>query len=425
MVGHFLDSPITQIVSLLLYSIIILLEDFRGIELRRLDISTTFAIMIFLSSYAHLVALTNLVSIGNSWAAYLVPQYLERGLYVYSIGSFLIMESLRRGISFRTVYRISHRDPRLFFSILFVSAFILLADHFKILPRLGSISSFVVLIINGSVFLLSYTTHSAESQLKIYVLIIYTSLLSLYAIQYAYLRMEIVLPWFAYFSGEILARKKILNLHFTSKIVLLIGLIVYPIVFSYLGQNRASLSGRDEKLQRVFEGSVQLKEVDEGETILGRLNVLGQMSNVVSLTDRKGFYNGHTLSYFTFVFIPRFLWPEKPTLDAGQWFSVEIGRSYYKKSGKANNSINMTVPGEMYLNYGWYGLIIGCIFFGFFISRIWIWIDGEDLLSWTFRFYLLFLGMFSLGSDLMVIPQLVAYMLIYKGVLFIKKNVHA
>jgi hypothetical protein len=155
------------------------------------------------------------------------------------------------------------------------------------------------------------------------------------------------------------------------------------------------------------------------------MNVLGQMSNVVDLTNRKGFYEGYTLRYYSFVFIPRFIWPDKPILDGGQWFAVEIGRSYYLPNGRAANSVNMTIPGEMFLNFGWIGLITGCFLFGYFIAFIWNSVRSNDLFSWAFRFYLLFLGMFSLGSDLMIIPQLVAYWLIYKFILFVRRNVYA
>ncbi|MFO0266551.1 MAG: hypothetical protein ACK51D_06345, partial [Cyclobacteriaceae bacterium] len=81
--------------------------------------------------------------------------------------------------------------------------------------------------------------------------------------------------------------------------------------------------------------------------------------------------------------------------------------------------------GEMYLNFGWSGLMAGCTLFGFFVSFIWNSVRGSDLLSWAFRFYLLFLGMFSLGSDMMVIPQLMAYWLIYKTVTFFRTRLYA
>lgn len=422
-VGHYVDAPLVQILALFLYSVAILWEDFRGAELRRLDISTTFTVMVCLTSFAHFAALSPWIDTGNSWATYLVPQYLEDGLFIFGVGSFLIMESLRRSIKGKTYYAIDYNNDKIFTYTFVVGVVILVADHFKFIPPLGSISSFIALMVNGSVFLMAYVAHATGFQNRIYIVAFYAAGLSLYAIQFAYLRMEIVLPWLAYFMGEILARRKLFSLHFVSKVIFIGGLIVYPVIFNYLGKNRSSLAGRQEKLEIVLQEGTKIGETDDGETLLGRLNVLGQMSNIVNLTEKKGLYQGYTLSYFAFVFIPRVFWPEKPTLDAGQWFAVEIGRSYYKKSGKANSSINMTVPGEMYLNFGWPGLIIGCVLFGIFISKIWSWVNGEDIFSWTFRFYLLFLGMFSLGSDLMVIPQLIAYILIYKTILFIKSTI--
>ena len=414
-----------QILSLLLYSISILLSDFKSGVMIRLDISTTFAIMIFLTSISHLAALSPIFDIGKSWATYLVPQYLERGLFVFSLGSVIIMEALRRAIGKPVVFEFSQQRQGLFNVVLAIGVIVFILNHFRVLPLLGTISSFVGLLVNGSVFFLAFNAHSSISNFRVYLVVLFTTALSLYAIQFSYLRMEIITPWLAYFLGELLARRQIVRLHLVSKLVFFVGLIVFPVIFTYLGKNRSTLSGQKEKLEKVLKEGTRLDKTDDGETLLGRLNVLGQMSNVVNLTERKGFYNGYTLSYLSFVFIPRILWPDKPKLDGGQWFAVEIGRSYYLPNGRASNSVNMTVPGEMYLNFGFIGLVIGCILFGFFIGFIWNSVYGTDLLSWTFRFYLLFLGMFSLGSDMMVIPQLMAYWLIYKTVTFFRTRLYA
>lgn len=423
--GYFFDYPLLQAVSLFLYSGAVLTEDTRAGTLRRLDVSTTFAFLLLLTSFSHFGALSGWFDTGDTWANYLIPEHLEKGLFVFSAGAVVSMEAMRYTMVSRGDYRIAYPRQSFFVSVLLVSLMLLVARHFGLLPSWGTVTSFVQLLVNGSIFLLAYMAHVENRMARIMTVVIYSTGLSLYAIQFSYLRMEIIVPWLAYFMGEVVARRQILRIHLVSKTILVVGLVVFPVLFTYLGKNRESLRGSERKLELALKEGTGLPRDEEGETLLSRLNVMGQMSNIVDLTERKGFYEGFTLRYFSFVFIPRFIWPEKPILDGGQWFAVEIGRSYYLPSGRAANSVNMTVPGEMYLNFGWSGLIAGCTLFGFFVSFIWNSVRGSDLISWAFRFYLLFLGMFSLGSDMMVIPQLMAYWLIYKTVTFFRTRLYA
>jgi hypothetical protein len=423
--GYFYQYHLVQIVSLFFYSVFILIEDFKGGVLRRLDISTSFAFLLMLTSISHFGALSLWFDTGLTWANYLKKDFLADGLFVFSIGSLVTMEAMRRAIAYSSEYQIDYRKRSFFVTVFVASVLLFVARHFRLLPSLGTITSFIELLINGSVFLLSYMAHKENGRTRILSVVIYVISLSFYAIQFSYLRMEIIIPWLAYFMGEIIARKRLLDLHLISKVIFTAGLLIFPVIFTYLGKNRERLRGSGEKLQLVLKQGTKFIDEGEGETLLSRMNVLGQMSNVVDLTNRKGFYEGYTLRYYSFVFIPRFIWPDKPILDGGQWFAVEIGRSYYLPNGRAANSVNMTIPGEMFLNFGWIGLITGCFLFGYFIAFIWNSVRSNDLFSWAFRFYLLFLGMFSLGSDLMIIPQLVAYWLIYKFILFVRRNVYA
>ncbi|MEQ8243525.1 hypothetical protein, partial [Fulvivirga sp.] len=319
-----LEEPLIQVVALFIYSFSILVDDFKGGVVRRLDISTTFSVMLCLTSFSHFSAVAGgLIDSGQSWAKYLIAEHLEKGLFIFGLGSCIIMEVLRKTITTRKLYVFPGMNPSIFLWILVLSVIIFISKHFRVIPSLGTVSSFIVLIVNGSVFLLSYIAHKRNNLLRIYMVAGYAAVLSLYAIQYSYLRMEIVTPWLAYFLGEILARKRLMSLHMVSKIIFIAGLIIYPVIFTYLGENRASLAGKEEKLERVLREGTTAGDAKD-ETLLGRLNVLGQMSNVVNLTEKRGFYDGYTLAYLSYVFIPRFLWPEKPMLDGGQWFAVEM-----------------------------------------------------------------------------------------------------
>lgn len=71
-----------------------------------------------------------------------------------------------------------------------------------------------------------------------------------------------------------------------------------------------------------------------------------------------------------FVFIPRVLWPDKPTVVPGQWFAERLGRGQATATG-FSNAINMTVPGELYLNFGWLGMLLGLTMLALLYAVVW------------------------------------------------------
>jgi len=58
--------------------------------------------------------------------------------------------------------------------------------------------------------------------------------------------------------------------------------------------------------------------------------------------------------------IPRALWPDKPTLSRGQWFSV----NFRGLEETTTSSSAMTLFGESYLFFGWTGVILGALMAG-------------------------------------------------------------
>src|SRR6478609_3497096 len=107
------------------------------------------------------------------------------------------------------------------------------------------------------------------------------------------------------------------------------------------------LQGEDEATNEyIFDYD---DEKDKEKNILARSSTLNQLSQVVELQVEDGYYNGATMSYIAFAFIPRFIWPEKPLIMQGRWFANEIGMAYNHGSTGSlmdvNNSINMTVAG--------------------------------------------------------------------------------
>jgi hypothetical protein len=110
------------------------------------------------------------------------------------------------------------------------------------------------------------------------------------------------------------------------------------------------------------------------------------------------------------------LWPDKPLIQLGAWFALEIGVATTTDYGRANNSINMTVAGELFLDFGWLGVILGSLLFGGFISVLWnstyFYSSEYNLTGIIFGGYLI---MLSIGSyaDLQIVVTLLSTYLIF------------
>lgn len=423
-VSFFLGWAEPQAFLMLFYSLLILWSDFRNFRVRRLDISTAYALLLALTSVSHIIALFGLSD--NPW--FFLDSYPREvasyAILIFNVGSICLIEAIR------TVLRspIESEDYALrrivqafpFFRLLAISIILFLVSvNFRAyLLALGSFGSFLSIIIEGSVLLLSFIAHY-KRRFAIFVFV-YTMFLSFWALQYSYLRMEILIPVLAYLAGDLIAARSIRRMHILSKGLLIACIVIFPPLFTFLGSNRTKVWGEAK-----VAASLELFEQpapEDGQTIMSRLSVVPQLSSIIKLTEKNGFYEGYTMQYFAYVLIPRFIWPEKPLIMQGQWFALEIGAAYKKKNGSANNSINMTVPGEFYLNFGWPGVLLGSTLFGIFVGWIWSQTNYETIFGWVFRFYLIFLGLFSLGADLQIVPTLIAYVLLYHCMVFINSR---
>ena len=103
---------------------------------------------------------------------------------------------------------------------------------------------------------------------------------------------------------------------------------------------------------------------------LGRLSLLQQTANVMESTpERVPYQYGRLYSYMLITFVPRFLWPDKPSVnDANRWYQVAYQLT--DPRGLQRVSIATGFLTESYINFGWLGppLVIFCvgIFLGLF-----------------------------------------------------------
>ena len=122
-------------------------------------------------------------------------------------------------------------------------------------------------------------------------------------------------------------------------------------------------------------GAESLKQT-MGPTV-NRLSLLAQTANVVDKTPTVVPYQyGRLYSYMVITFIPRFIWPDKPSVnDANQYY--QLAYSLTREESLSGVSIAVGVLTEGYMNFGWVGamgimFLVG-IFFDFyqrlFLSR--------------------------------------------------------
>jgi hypothetical protein len=129
---------------------------------------------------------------------------------------------------------------------------------------------------------------------------------------------------------------------------------------------------------------------------LTRTSLLVQVANVIERTPASvPFQMGKTYSYFLVTWIPRFLWPAKPSVStANQFYQVAYGLT--REDALDSVSIAVGSLGEAYMNFGW----IGVPFVTFVIGII-LGLYQRLFLSKTS-------GGFLFGIGIALIPQILA-----------------
>jgi hypothetical protein len=237
------------------------------------------------------------------------------------------------------------------------------------------------------------------------------------AVMFEYLRGDMLVPIAAFVLGAILGSRSLRPLrsgYFVPIYAFAVAFVVYFGTFGAL-RSRAPV-GVDRLTQLQTAHTEQLQQQQERQTILSRLTSFNQLSQVGRVVEEDGLHWGSTLDYLAFAFIPRFLWPEKPEIAKGAWFAMRIGQANMMPDGRIMNSINMTIQGELYLNFGWIGVFVGCFLFGVILAVLWartgFWTAPWNALGTAFGFYLLWVGAF-LGADLQILVTLAALYLLF------------
>ncbi|MBX9853840.1 MAG: hypothetical protein K2X86_19005 [Cytophagaceae bacterium] len=308
-------------------------------------------------------------------------------------------------------YHLSFTFPLLVF-LLFI------LKYFNLIPSLGTLSAFIQLIPIASIFFLARYGAYTNQNKYVRIAFIFLVLTTAQALFYAFLRMNIVLPSVAFVLGMLIGKRSFSVLKTPFFYPVYFGLFLFFTYFTLIGEKRGQIGVGFERIERLQEAAEEFEDEERESTLLSRFSSINQLSQIGRIVEEDDFYYGETLDYLVFGFIPRFLWPEKPIIQKGAWFAYRIGKARIL-DGKYTNSIDMSSTGELYLNFGWLGVLIGGLFIGYFIGSMWLtsgfWTGEKNVLGSLFGFYLLFLGLFSFGADLQMILTLTAMYLVFWG----------
>lgn len=246
------------------------------------------------------------------------------------------------------------------------------------------------------------------------------------ALFFSYLRFEILMPIIVFYSGY-LAGKESVRYIFSYRVLPFIAVMVLFLnAFSQLGDSRANFAlgfynvyvAPDEETVEDEMGTSDVYEfaVDRGG-MLDRSATLAQVSCCVDLVNKNGYYGGSVSAPIITALIPRFLWPEKPKIAIGQWFALASGAGYSANGKTVNNSVNITIPGELYIDFGWIGVVIGCLLFGGLIVMTW---NASQFNESAYNFtgavlggYMIFYALTGISIDLQIVINYLSFYLIF------------
>jgi hypothetical protein len=158
--------------------------------------------------------------------------------------------------------------------------------------------------------------------------------------------------------------------------VFAVVILAFPIFQAYRAEVLADrgISRADAAMNLVknIEIALAADKQHQKEVVYSSRSFLARASykpTVEMIIERVGvtapFQNGYTLLLFFEGFVPRIIWPTKPDTSIGQLFNRELHITETR-----DNYISTTILGELYWNFGWLGIIVGCLLFGLFLGTV-------------------------------------------------------
>lgn len=389
-------------------------------ELKQKRINITpifiFNFSVILASIGNILLIEKIGKIDFKTYNYIVPKYIDAAAELWCISSTLILIGYKfcGQRSFPSVdYVIKSKETvRILFYILLL-ANVMSIYGMGINYRGGAIFKiFGLLNTVGILFFSRLWGKEDNKTFGLYAVILFI-LQTYIALTTSYLRTELILPTIYITVGYFIGKQDLRYIFSYRIIVPIVIIIMFSSTFSSLKNNRSNFID-------VFKGEKEMSDEaaeERSNALLDRSANLAQLTNVMKLVKQNGFYKGRASAPLVAALIPRFLWKDKPQIALGTWFALEIGAAYKADNGRINNSINMTIPGELYLDFGWIGVVAGSLLIGMFLAALWnaakFYSSQYNLIGIIFGGYLLLVGFINFGADLQITITLISTYLIF------------
>jgi len=369
-------------------------------------------------------------TVENTTFGYVIVPNIDLACKIFVIGFsfFYVGLDLSKEKSLPSIkYEISDRlNDRLFYYILILSnrfslIFILSVLHMGFLGSLINIFIFSGLF--GIIYYYRLWKETNNRNYRTYSLILYVEL-TVTAVMKSYLRGDIILPTVILFMAVVITDKNLKLLTSQRVIPFVFVFFLFSYIFSDLGSYRGQKSNFEIISNSILGSNTAsyVNTVKYGETrkasILQRTSTLAPLTVIIKLVNDHDFYGGLASAPLLEALIPRFLYPDKATVRLGAWFAVEGGLAYKNDQGNINNSVNMTIPGELYLDFGWWGIVIGCTLVGFFYGVLWnsteFHASASNLTGTIFGGYLMTAALqYGMGADLQLMLSLLSLYILF------------
>jgi hypothetical protein len=149
--------------------------------------------------------------------------------------------------------------------------------------------------------------------------------------------------------------------------VCLVPLFYLGVVAPYVSASRTNLDLNP--LARLSQPSPRGESGQFGK-LMSRIFEPIEIGFIVSQTRFGGFLNGETMKNIEYALVPRVLWPDKPNMNAGKWFTVYLG--FATREEDAPTSTAMTAAGELYWNFALPGVVLGTVIQYLMYGYLWI-----------------------------------------------------
>ncbi|MEZ5031457.1 MAG: hypothetical protein R2787_08645 [Saprospiraceae bacterium] len=230
----------------------------------------------------------------------------------------------------------------------------------------------------GLLFILARESARDQHGRRAWIAVVAVLAMAIHKVLFAYLRIEMILPVVIYGLGIWTAENRSFRTWINTRTLLLAGYtVVFVLAFPWIHSHRGVYGTGQDRLTYIQEAGMPAVFSGQyhGENVLTRMGQLNQLSHVVRIAGEDGFYLGKTLSYLPMVWIPRVFWPDKPRIAMGQWFNNrrkdQVDPEVINYQQTSSSSMNMTIPGELYLNFGWPGALLGSLLTGLLLAMFW------------------------------------------------------